>query len=59
MVLGAALTPTTDEEAQLGAEVLRVNFVGVLHALELARSGSKFGSNALPRVVLVSSDAVR
>jgi hypothetical protein len=59
MVLGAALTPTADEEAQLGAEVLRVNFVGVLHALELARSGSKFGSPALPRVVLVSSDAVR
>ena len=59
MVLGAALTPTVDEEAQLGAEVLRVNFVGVLHALELARSGSKFGSPALPRVVLVSSDAVR
>jgi len=59
MVLGAALTPTADEEAQLGAEVLRVNFVGVLHALELARSGSKFGCPALPRVVLVSSDAVR
>ena len=55
VVSGAALTPTTAEEAAGGgvASVMRVNLLGALHALEFARTYAP-----TCRFVLISSRAV-
>lgn len=54
VVAGAALTPTDQEEAAAGIQVVRVNLLGVLHAFEFARRCGP----SLCRFLLVSSDAV-
>ena len=54
VVAGAAITPTPEEEAAAGLDIMRVNLLGVLRAFQFARKCSP----RLHRFLLISSDAV-